>query len=211
MKSIESIGKKFHSITVKELYWIKGFAWAKCDCDCGSQLDVRLNDLRTGNTKSCGCHKELVCKTKDLIHGMTKSPEFNVWQKMKDRCQNPNEKAYINYGGRGISVCQRWLHGEGGKNGFQCFYEDMGPRPQADYQIDRYPNNDGNYEPGNCRWATRQRNGSNKRNNVLLSFNGKTQTQAEWAREIGIRPTTILQRLKKGLPIERVLAPIKKG
>jgi len=103
---------------------------------------------------------------------------------MLARCTNPNRAAWKHYGGRGITVCDRWRHGEDGRSGFECFLSDMGPRPQGK-TLDRHPNKAGNYEPGNCRWATWIQQQNNRTDNVLITAVGRTQTRAEWCREIG--------------------------
>ena len=122
-------------------------------------------------------------------HGMKYTPEYVSWNAMKGRCLNKNDPAFKNYGGRGIKVCARW------KKSFENFFADMGPRPSLDYGIDRI-NNNGNYEPSNCRWATAKEQSSNKRTTVLLTHNGLTLTMAEWARRLGITRTGLWQRLK---------------
>lgn len=130
------------------LYW-------KCMCDCGNEAIVPGASLRTGDAKSCGCYQKDRCIETSTTHGLRHTTEFNIWNAMKQRCQNPNNHAYERYGGRGISVCRSWAES------FEQFYADMGPRPVG-LSIDRI-NNDGNYEPSNCRWATAKEQARNKR------------------------------------------------
>ena len=121
-------------------------------------------------------------------------PEYSPWQKMIQRCTNPNQTGYDNYGGRRIRVCARWR----GANGFACFLADMGPRPSRQHSIDRYPNNNGDYEPSNCRWATRRQQDANKRTNFVIAFRGKSQSVTEWALELGLHESTLFKRLHNG-------------
>lgn len=118
---------------------------------------------------------------------------------MRDRCTNPENEAYENYGGRGISVCDRWL------NDYDAFVEDMGIR-EAGMTLDRI-DNDGNYEPKNCRWATRAEQAVNRSSNHELTHNGKTQTVTEWSAEIGVKPSTLFGRIKYGMTVEEILSP----
>jgi hypothetical protein len=130
-------------------------------------------------------------------HHMSHSPEHDSWLSAKQRCLNPNDRAYSRYGGRGIKFSERWMV-------FLAFYEDMGPRPLG-MELDRIDNN-GNYEPGNCRWATPQQQANNRRSNRWITFNGKTQTVMQWSRETGIKRTTIEQRLDScGYSVQKAL------
>jgi hypothetical protein len=134
---------------------------------------------------------------KNNTHGMSGTIEHITWMRMKSRCYNPNYIQYADYGGRGIEVCSRWI------NSFVSFLSDMGEKPIG-YQLDRI-DNDLSYSPENCRWATPRQQANNKRNNRLLSFNGKTLTMSQWSRRTGIKVGTIWYRLKSGWSDERVL------
>lgn len=135
---------------------------------------------------------------------MSRSPEYIIWQQMKKRCFNASNPAYHNYGGRGIVVCARW------RNDFAAFLDDMGKRPSEQHSLDRI-NNDGNYEPGNCRWATGKEQMNNCRINVFVEFNGKTQTLVQWARELGLPDYLPSARLRHGWTVERALtSPVRR-
>ncbi len=138
-----------------------------------------------------------------MIHGharmSNRTPEFIAWANMLDRCYNPNKPNYKDYGGRGIMVCERW------GDSFENFLSDMGLRPSDKHSLDRFPNNDGNYEPSNCRWATRPQQQANTTRNVILSHNGKSMNIKEWSKETGIAQSVIAYRIKSGLPSDRIL------
>lgn len=125
-------------------------------------------------------------------------PLYSVWQGMKRRCQNPRDAKFSNYGGRGIRVCERW------SVSFSAFAEDMGPRPSPNHSIDRI-DNDGNYEPGNCRWATREEQQNNRGNCRFLTFAGVQATVAEWSRMTGLSEGAIARRLRDGMSVESAL------
>lgn len=133
-----------------------------------------------------------------LKHNMSRTPEHRAWQQMKGRCTNPNRSRSDRYVGRGISVCQRWIHS------FENFFADMGPRPSPKHSLDRI-NNDGNYTPENCKWSTQKEQQNNTSRNRLITFQGQTKSESEWARHIGIRHGTLLQRLRYGWSLEKAL------
>lgn len=125
-----------------------------CRCECGTIKTFYRYNLRNGMTRSCGCLRSETMRHRETVHGMTYTRVHVIWRGLLARCKNPNNPKYKHYGGRGISVCERW-------NTFENFYEDMGD-PSPELSIDRI-NNDGNYEPGNCRWATRSEQRRNQR------------------------------------------------
>ncbi len=131
----------------------RGLGMWLCRCDCGTEAAVNGANLRNGSSESCGCSKESHLETV----GAKPTTEYRAWVSMLTRCYNPNTKYWKHYGGRGIAVCERW------RNNYENFLADMGRRPGRGYSIDRYPDNDGNYEPGNCRWATAKQQAANKR------------------------------------------------
>lgn len=192
----ELTGQVFGRLRVLEFNSIGrgGKALWNCVCECGNTTTVYSDKLRRGCTKSCGCLKLNVNRS----HGMHKSPEYTAWAAMKSRCTNPKTVGYHNYGGRGISVCERWL------NSFEAFISDMGKRPSSKHSIDRI-DNDGNYEPGNCRWTVMIVQRNNTRLNVRVEFRGENLTLSEWGRRFGVSSTMIARRIRNGWPIEQAM------
>lgn len=129
---------RFHGVTRSKRMW-------ECKCACGAEVIVSIGSLRSGNTKSCGCLHVETARNKNLSHGRCRTKIYSIWTHMLQRCRNPNRPRYHDYGGRGITVCKRWLT-------FENFFEDMGEVP-AGHTLDRI-DNDGNYEPKNCKWST---------------------------------------------------------
>lgn len=168
---------------------------AVCQCTCGSDpLVIRLDAIRSGRTISCGCFQ----KEQTFKHGLSTHPLYHVLRHMKSRCSNSDDPAFKDYGGRGIRVCERW-------QSIANFVEDMGDSYQPGLEIERI-DNDGNYEPGNCRWATCKEQANNRRNQVTLTFNGQTKSLAAWSEEIGIPYGTLWTRISvKGWSIDRAL------
>lgn len=163
------------------------FLWL-ARCQCGTETVVRGLHLRNGHSRSCGCLRKEGYAFK---HGMSESREYWIYQKMMDRCTRPSmQPTFSHYGGRGISVCQRWM------DSFEAFFSDMGSCPPG-LSLDRI-NNDGNYEPNNCRWATRIMQARNKTTTRWITVDGVTASLAEWAEKSGLSRSTIGMRLHKG-------------
>ena len=169
-----------------------------CMCDCLTIKEVNECSLQSGYTQSCGCQRSDLASSRFSRHGESDSLEYKTWQRMKNRCQNPNDGEYEHYGARGITVCERWQHS------YKDFVADVGHRPSGKFSIDRIDNARG-YEPGNVRWATPREQQSNRRNNRLISFHGETKTCSEWARTLNITPQSMFFRLKRGPTLEYAL------
>ena len=161
-----------------------------CECSCGEVRRVRQDILKNGASKSCGCLAREVASSQMKTHGLSKTPEYVSWHSMINRCTNVKYSEWASYGGRGISVCERWRT-------FENFLDDMGERPSLKHSIERKNNNEG-YSPENCRWATDSEQGLNKRNNVRVTINGDSKTVSEWARIAEVSNFMIHKRLKRG-------------
>jgi hypothetical protein len=168
-----------------------------CRCNCGKQRIVEGCNLVTGKSASCGCWRNEVNRKRNSTHGASRSREYTSWNAMKMRCLNPRRTSYKDYGGRGIRISPRWI------SSFETFLADMGPRPPGT-TLERIKTS-GNYEPGNCCWATRLVQNNNTKQNVLLQFNGKLRTVAQWARELSIKAPTLRRRLAAGWTIAETL------
>jgi hypothetical protein len=156
-KAIDIIGQRFARLFVMEDAGVdhRGKKLWLCRCDCGEVRIISSEYLRRGAVKSCGCYRKEAAK-RFTTHGKKQTAEYRSWLAMKTRCYNPNEPFWHRYGGRGIKVCDRW------RTSFENFFADMGQRPSFKHTLDRWPNYDGDYEPGNCRWATRSEQSANK-------------------------------------------------
>jgi len=200
-------GKRFGKLTVIGLNRIsKNKTHWLCKCYCGCFSIVERSKLTMSRTKSCGCLIRENVSRRNFKHGFSfrlfVSPEYNVWRSMKFRCYNKLSKDFKRYGGRGIKVCKRW------RNSFRFFISDMGLRPSPRHSIDRI-NNDGNYEPGNVRWASRTEQARNTATNHRLTFNGETRSMAEWSDLLGLSYFLIRSRLNSGWSVERALTEPK--
>lgn len=196
------IGDRYGRLVVVSFAGVRDESRWNCLCDCGVRFEARTQLLRNGRVKSCGCLKrEINSRLRGVArHGMSKSPEWGVWKGMRRRCSNPKDPRFVDYGGRGIRVCDRW-------QSFDNFIADMGRRPAAGFDIDR-TNNNGDYEPSNCRWVPRAVNLRNTRRNRRLTFRGETMTAAEWAKRLGLHTATLYSRLDYGWSTERALTEV---
>lgn len=183
----------------------RGQAQWNCVCDCGERTVVITAELLSEGIKSCGCLRQDTTRRSKTTHGKRYTPEWNIWRHMKGRCLNPQNHAYADYGGRGITVCDEW------QRDFSAFLADVGPRPGPGYSIERKDNSK-DYEPGNTIWATPLQQSHNKRNNRNLTFQGRTQCLSAWAKELSINRTTLRMRKDLGWSTEKALmTPIRRS
>lgn len=193
-KSTIKPGDRFGRLTIikHQSTGARGRIWL-CRCDCGK--DKLLTSSKLPQQNSCGCGRDL---SGPRTHMMSKSCEYRVWRSMKARCENQSDHGFSDYGGRGISICIRWA------NSFEAFYADMGPRPGKGYSIDR-KDNDGNYEPGNCRWATAAEQQSNRRYVRQIEYEGQTVPLFTLAARFNLNRVVFLNRIRRGWSLQRAL------
>lgn len=194
----EYIGKTYGKLTIlnfentkvyeKKNNKLRNIFKVTCQCFCGNLWTGKLGSIKSKNTISCGCHRKEnpVRKT----HGLRKTSEYEIWAAMKARCLNPKNKAYHNYGGRGITVCKEWL------NSFKTFIFDMGFRPSKEYSLERIDNNLGYYKQ-NCKWATIEEQSNNRRTNKLYFYLNKQQTLVNWAKEYNIDYSNLYRKINR--------------
>lgn len=191
MKRADISGERFGRLTAVRLVGLKPTAWL-CVCECGTEKTVLLSNLRAGKQLSCGCYRA----QRSTKHGKHGAPIYRVWNAMTQRCGNPNDRHYADYGGRGIAVCAEWLE-------FSKFYEYVGDQP-PNMTLDRIDNDRG-YEPGNVRWVTRKVQSRNTRVTTMLAFGGRTQSLDDWADELGVSRERIRGRLRRGWDVAAAL------
>ena len=202
---IDLTGQRFGRLTVlrRDGVATAGNAAWTCACDCGNVTRVMGTSLRSGNTRSCGC---LLCDARKIngkhnaTHGLSGTRQYDIWLHMRERVSNPNNPAWHNYGGRGITVCERW------KKSFENFWSDMGATYKPGLQLDRI-NNDLGYSPENCRWTTSKYNNRNRRDNRLVSSPWGLVSVAELSEKSGINQGTLLSRIRLGWPVSDLLLP----
>lgn len=189
-------GKKFGKLTVlyledngpksRKIRWV-------CKCECGKEVVVQNYLLLSGNTKSCGCLRLAQNRTNNKTHGMSRTPIYRIWGCMIGRCNNPTDKKYPSYGGRGIKVCDEWRD----FTKFYTYVSKLENFNRRGYSLDRIDNN-GDYRPNNVRWVDSKTQGRNKRNNHFLTIDGQTMTIAEAAERYRVNPITIISRIEAG-------------
>jgi len=195
-QAVDITGHKFGMLTAimpVDKYRGGTMMWL-CDCECGQQAVVLIGNLRKGNSKSCGCERMRGCTT----HGFAHLPEYKQWTAMKYRCDNPNNSGYHKYGGRGINVCTRWYD-------FALFMDDMGSKPTTEHSIERI-DNDGDYTPENCKWATPVEQARNTRQNHWITYKGETMCLTDWAVRLDMHAKTLDARVGRlGWTIEQAI------
>lgn len=215
-KKIETSAAKYKYLTVIDEFKGKRIGRAalwNCLCICGNHVIRSGWSLRSGESQSCGCirRKEMSKRFKKHGHATGYSPEYRAWHHMKERCYNEKDKRYHDYGGRGISVCDRWMES------FENFLSDMGLRPSKEHSLDRYPNNDGNYELLNCRWATRLQQMNGRRNTVFIEYEGNKYSITDLAAKLGRTREWVRSRFVRNTSprssnnIDSVINAIKSG
>ena len=210
---IDLTGKRFGRLTaIKDTKKIKGscVVWL-CKCECGRSIEVISASLLSGNTKSCGCLAREITEKRNTIHSLSRDKDgkrtrlYGIWVRMRQRCKDKNLKDYARYGGRGIKVCKEWSN-------YKNFYDwALANGYRANLSIDR-KDNDGDYEPSNCKWSTLIEQAHNKSNNRLITYCGKTKTLAEWSSTLSIDRKTLSYRLKIGWSIEKAFTtPVRRS
>jgi hypothetical protein len=208
-KFINLLGMEFSKLTVicRDGTNKSGVVQWLCKCDCGNIKTIDGNSLRHNRTVSCGCWNIEAAMINGTKHGYAGGKNKNLsitycsWSHMKDRCSNLNSENYKYYGGRGITVCERWL----GKNGFVHFLEDMGERQNKKYTLERINNNLGYYKE-NCKWATKLQQARNMKSNRIFTINGEEKCLSQLAEEHGIKIGTLSSRINRnGWPINKAL------
>lgn len=200
MRFINQEGKEYGKLTVGKRIGTKSQSplW-ECSCECGNITTATTRDLTTGHKQSCGC---IGSSNHFYIHNGRRTRLYGIWKGMRQRCYNPNNHAYHRYGGRGITVCDEW------NNDFVTFRDWALANGYSDnLSIDRKDNN-GNYDPSNCRWATQKEQMNNVSYNRKVEWNGEEHTVAEWAEITGLSQGVIAARLNNGWNIERTLTEI---
>lgn len=171
-----------------------------CRCVCGNEVRVTRSNLVSGGVQSCGCLRDDRLRAVLTTHGFSNHPLYTIWDGIRRRCNDPGDRAYKNYGARGIQMCERWRD-------IQNFIDDMGERPSLKHTVERV-DNEGHYSPDNCIWATRKEQNRNKRDTILVTYDGRTQCLTDWAAEIRSNTPTLRYRLRVGWSIKQALTTV---
>lgn len=193
------VGRRFGKLVVtrKIRKDPRGRWYWRCDCDCGNQKLVRSDGLTTRKITQCQACTTTAAALARETHGLSEHELYDTWKNMMDRCYTPTHRSYPHYGARGIEVWSGW-------HDVRAFIRDMAPRPRG-YTLDRIDNN-GNYGPGNCRWASKETQANNTSLNHNLTYRGATRTLAQWSRIMGLLESTIRERIKAGWSVEKALS-----
>ena len=210
MRKVDLTGQRFERLTVlcetdPHICPSRAHVRFLCKCECGAEVKIMARHLVSGRVKSCGCYRRENPHPR-LRHGHARTgkhtPTYIIWSGMIKRCTNPKCRSYVRYGGRGITVCDRW------KDSFENFLADMGERPEGK-SLDRI-DVDGNYEPSNCRWATRIVQANNTRTNILINHEGYEFTMAQLARKYGIQYRKFRHMYRdRGLSVDQIISEAK--
>ena len=193
--------QKFNRFTYLEDAPRTGERMGKFICDCGTIKEIPFGPVFHGRIKSCGClrREKSSVAGKRKTHGLSRTPTYKSWIKMKERCLNEKHVHYGSYGAIGIGIYERWA------TSFEAFFADLGERPSKKHSLDRINNNLG-YQPGNCKWSTKREQSNNRKNSVYIEFSGVRKPISEWARDLGVPHHRIHNRIKYGWPLEVVLS-----
>lgn len=200
---LDKAGRRFGRLLVIGFSHMRGRTsmW-RCRCDCGNEHAVSSNNLTSNHTRSCGCLENEARKKRHaemVKHGKSSSIEFRTWTHLRGRCNNPTDSAYAGYGGRGIKVCERW-------DSFANFLADMGPRPKGT-SIDRI-DNDGDYCPENCRWASSTQQGRNRRTTRMVEWEGRRLSLSDFCDQMRLNYERVYHRVQRGYTIEQAISPL---
>lgn len=193
-----AVSREPNKLPYKQAYWL-------FKCDCGNEYRQWAYVVRRGNCKSCGCWRKHLLSAGNVTHGKCKTPEYRTWNSMRDRCYNPRNRAWPQYGGFGITICDRW-------GDFATFYADMGKKPSPSHSLDRIDGRKG-YSPSNCRWATKTEQVRNRWLTIKCVHLGRKNTLAGWCEELGLPYSTIHHRYLtgcRGVDLFRPIGSVKK-
>jgi hypothetical protein len=202
MKRLDLTGQRFGRLTVISFsHQNKGKSYWKCKCDCGNEVIIYANHLKTLHTQSCGCYQQERTSISSITHGLRRTRFYRIWSHLKERCLNKNTKNYNDYGGRGIKL--KWQSFEQFKEDmYESYLDHVKEFGEKQTTIDRIDNN-GNYCKENCRWVNQKIQQNNKRTNHFIEYKGQVKTIAEWAEELNIKYHCLYARIMRNQPLEK--------